>query len=213
MKKGCPEVKNNQFPKQFLGGRCAYVGTTFCKSNMGCTSVQRVKDEGVSDFRTTLSFVGGHGSLYPPDKTYALKQLAAVEKKVKSLLEKERAEAANNSSSTSPAAAAAAAAPAAELEPTKIVIVGGGLHYLHAFPMRSFEGKLGALLGDYQAKMKESLDVLRAHVGPRGLVVWKTVGVVCESKYTGEYKLAISRIERAIEQQNQERKRRKKTTT
>jgi hypothetical protein len=71
------------------------------------------------------------------------------------------------------------------------------------FPVRPFEGELGALLGSYLAKMTASLNLLRAHVGSRGLVVWQTVGNICDSKYVGDYKLVVSRIQEAASTQNQ----------
>ena len=81
-----------------------------------------------------------------------------------------------------------------------VVVVNGGLHYLHVFPIRAYEGtqaKLGILLGDYQKRAEESLKHLRARVGPSGLVVYKTVNNVCESRYMGDYAEAVERIRRA----------------
>ena len=76
-----------------------------------------------------------------------------------------------------------------------IAVVNGGLHYLHLFPAREFQGKLGALLGNYHRAVTESLNQLRAHVGQsNGLVVWKTVNNVCDSGYQGAYKSALAHL-------------------
>jgi hypothetical protein len=75
-----------------------------------------------------------------------------------------------------------------------IAIVTGGLHYLHLFPARPFEGRLRMLLGNYRKELATSLDALREHIGPKGLVIWKTVNNICDGKYDGHYAETLSRI-------------------
>jgi hypothetical protein len=79
-----------------------------------------------------------------------------------------------------------------------IVVLHGGLHYLHLFPARGFEGLLGLNLGKYLERVQQTVDAIRKVVGPSGLVVWSTIGNVCADKYTGRYGDFLSYIKDGI---------------
>jgi hypothetical protein len=78
-----------------------------------------------------------------------------------------------------------------------IVVVNGGLHYLHLYPARKFENKCGALLGQIREAMNALMAVLRAHLEPTGLVVWKTTNDICDAKYDANYKKTLSDLHKA----------------
>jgi hypothetical protein len=88
-----------------------------------------------------------------------------------------------------------------------IVFLHGGLHYFHLFPVRSFEGLLGLNLGKYLKRIQKTIDAVRRVVGPSGLVVWSTIGNVCDEKYTGKYGEALSYLKDGIRNCRKEKER------
>jgi hypothetical protein len=153
-------------PPEYAGTRCAY-------ASAGGTFCKR-EGGGCAPFVEAggvgVSFKFGHGAVYPDQPLFGLEVLRGLE-------------------------AAAAAASQGSFGRAHVVVVNGGLHYLHLFPSRPFEGRLGAMLGSYLKHVEAALAVLRKHVGPEGLVIWKTVSDVCDEKYDKEYS-AVLRIYR-----------------
>ena len=69
--------------------------------------------------------------------------------------------------------------------PADVVVLTAGLHYLHLWPAVKFEAPTAgasakAMLRNYSAEVAAAIRAIRAHVGPRGTVIWKNTNDVCE---------------------------------
>ena len=73
-----------------------------------------------------------------------------------------------------------------------VVILTGGLHYLHLWPPVPFESAkdrdsswfhAADIIANYSAEVSAAIRGVRKHVGPGGFVVWKSTNDVCEGSY------------------------------
>jgi hypothetical protein len=79
-------------------------------------------------------------------------------------------------------------------QPADVVVLTGGLHYLHLWPALRFEVNqeerfdASRTLADYGSQVSQAIFAVRKKVGPGGLVVWRTTGSVCEDLYFDTWK-------------------------
>ena len=78
-----------------------------------------------------------------------------------------------------------------------VVVLTGGLHYLHLWPAIPFESSSAArngwfqassIIANYTAEVSATIHAVRQHVGPGGVVIWKTTNDVCENRYYSVWK-------------------------
>jgi len=78
-----------------------------------------------------------------------------------------------------------------------IVIISGGLHYLHLYPIRKYLNNFGLILGHYEQEMNDAILKLRQYLGKGKLVIWKTVNDICDDLYVGDYKQVLQNYSNA----------------
>lgn len=79
-----------------------------------------------------------------------------------------------------------------------ILIVHGGIHYLHLYPVRGFHKLNGINLGHYKENMISTLNTLREYLGPDSLVIWATSGNICDARLEGEYDEVLKRLKKVM---------------
>lgn len=205
---GCNNISNKQYKKvnsPYYGGRCAYRHKK-CPKFQGCSNHLKIPTMNMS---LSSTHTDGGCLLYQyPD--FALENLIEFEtgkKSKKSFI--------NGQSSSSGLSLDIddTIIPSdmekkegkEEIESNKllnkgnekvdIVVITGGMHYLHMYPVRQYDAKdpsKSLILGNYEKELNDSIYKLRQYLGKGKLVIWKTVNDICDDLYIGDYKQAIA---------------------
>jgi hypothetical protein len=90
-----------------------------------------------------------------------------------------------------------------------VVVMTGGLHYLHLWPPIPFESELlhdhngtwfkaSDIIANYSAEVTAAILGVRKRVGKGGLVIWRTTNDVCESAYFSVWSAVIDMYKRGF---------------